>query len=383
MENEIRCEEWTGQKDYYGYVYATLDQKYNLLYIGQKKGLVEKTKGYYGSGSIIKNKIKGRGTYFLKKIILGVCFSEEELTICETECKYFFNVFDRKYGYNIIEKDNGGDTISNHPDREEICKKISESSIGKKHTEETKNKISIIVREMYEDGFVHPMKGKKLTEETKKKMSDSSLGSIPWNIGLTKETDDRVKKISDNTKGRIPWNKNTKGLQIPWNIGLTKETNKSILSMSIKNTGKKHTKESKQKISDSLKGHIPWNKDKELIKLDNEKIVSLREEGHLICEIAEIFNVSDNAIMTRLKKYQKEDYYNKKKEKDRKLQEVKDLYLNGYTSKEISQKVNTSKKMVYKKLTMYLNFPANFRSKKGKEEIKEFIKHYKETNNLE
>jgi len=42
------------EQDYYGYVYLILDQKENKVYVGQKKGKVENTTKYYGSGTILK-----------------------------------------------------------------------------------------------------------------------------------------------------------------------------------------------------------------------------------------------------------------------------------------------------------------------------------------
>lgn len=92
-------------QDYYGYIYITHDQKTNLKYVGHSIRRVENSKKYFGSGINISNIIKERGTYFLKKIILGFCYSEEELIDCETECKLFFNVLDPLYGYNIILED--------------------------------------------------------------------------------------------------------------------------------------------------------------------------------------------------------------------------------------------------------------------------------------
>ena len=54
---------------------------------------------------------------------------------------------------------------------------MSESQKGRKHSEETKRKIS--------DGN----KGKFVSEETKRKISQSKKGCVPWNKGL------KVKKI--------------------------------------------------------------------------------------------------------------------------------------------------------------------------------------------
>jgi len=113
------------ETDYYGYIYVTLDQKTNKIYVGQKKGKIEKSENYYGSGTIISNILKDRGNYFLKKTVLGVCYSREELKFWETECKYFFNVFDRNYGYNIAIVDYGGDNLTHHPDKERIILQTS------------------------------------------------------------------------------------------------------------------------------------------------------------------------------------------------------------------------------------------------------------------
>lgn len=113
------------QEDYYGYIYIILDQKHNKVYVGQKKGRIENSKNYFGSGTIISNIIKDRGEYFLKKTVLGVCYSKEELKYWETECKHFFNAFDRNYGYNIAIIDDGGDILTYHPNRDIIILNIS------------------------------------------------------------------------------------------------------------------------------------------------------------------------------------------------------------------------------------------------------------------
>jgi hypothetical protein len=79
---------------------------------------------------------------------------------------------------------------------------------GKKHTEETKQKMSKALK---------GKKRRKTSEETKQKMSEALKGK--------KHTVETKQKISETLKGQIPWNK-----------------------------GKKHTVETKQKISETLKG---------------------------------------------------------------------------------------------------------------------------------
>jgi hypothetical protein len=107
------------------------------------------------------------------------------------------------------------DTFTNNPNKEEIIKKY----FGRKHTEETKNKISInnANKKGFEshnfgriqsdeeknkrkisflkNGF--PMKGKNHTEETKKRISENKKG-----IKLTKEHKEKISKIKKARKIR-------------------------------------------------------------------------------------------------------------------------------------------------------------------------------------
>lgn len=109
-------------------------------------------------------------------------------------------------------------------------------------------------------------KGKKRSNETKRKISESKKGHIPWNKGLKigslsketkrkiskslkgrssgmlgkKHTEETKKKISESGRG----NKNAEG-KTPWNKG--KKGGSSWMK------GKKHTEETKKKISEALK----------------------------------------------------------------------------------------------------------------------------------
>lgn len=134
----------------------------------------------------------------------------------------------------------GGDYISNHPNKEEIIKKISNTlkitygnmtfeekiekysmpgidnpMYGKKHTEETRKKISDKVSKHYENHGSY-RKGKTFVElfgeekslEMKKELSDNASKRTGENNPFygKKHTEETKKKISDNTKGRIPSN---------------------------------------------------------------------------------------------------------------------------------------------------------------------------------
>lgn len=203
------------KQKYYGYIYLILDQKHNKLYIGQKKGLVEKSHKYYGSSIIIKNIIKTRGHYFLKKYILGYCYTQEELNNCEKECIKFFNSYNPLYGYNRSEGGDGGDLRLGLSEKE------------------------------------------KLT--WKGKISKSTQGRIPWNKGLTKENDLRILKSSKSMKKHIRTEEHCLHISEA-NRGrvITKEWKKRISKATTKEKnpfyGKKHTTETKKKMSLLKKG---------------------------------------------------------------------------------------------------------------------------------
>jgi len=92
--------------------------------------------------------------------------------------------------------------------------------LGKKHSEESKRKIS------------ESKKGHKVSIETRKKISNSLKGCIAWNKGKI-HSDEVKQKISNSLFGRISPMK-----------------------------GKHHTEETKRKMSKSMKGINTWMKGK-------------------------------------------------------------------------------------------------------------------------
>lgn len=104
---------------YYSYIYLTINQYNNKIYIGKKLGLSHTSKFYLGSGKILKRKIKKYGKKFFKKIVLGElsASSLEELNKvtneAEIEAIWLFRAYgadgenhDHIYGYNLTK---GGD----------------------------------------------------------------------------------------------------------------------------------------------------------------------------------------------------------------------------------------------------------------------------------
>lgn len=112
---------------------------------------------------------------------------------------------------------------------EETKEKIRQSNLGKKFTEEHKRKIGISLKGVYEH--------KPFSEEHKKKISESNKGNIPWNKGKKgfKHSEESKKNMSLACKGRK----------------LSEETKKKI---SEANRGKKRSEEVKKRISEAFKG---------------------------------------------------------------------------------------------------------------------------------
>jgi len=107
---------------------------------------------------------------------------------------------------------------------------------GKKHSEETKNKIS------------QKLKNRVISKEWRKKISESSKGK------KKKFSEEHKKNISISKKGSTPWNKGIKG-GTPWNKGkkMSEEHKKKLSESKIGKKRNPLSDETKKKISESLK----------------------------------------------------------------------------------------------------------------------------------
>ncbi len=164
------------------------------------------------------------------------CNKEKMGSVLNKAERYYISIFDSfKNGYNGTEGGSG--------------------SIGRKHTEETKRKIS-------EGG-----KGRKLSKETKRKMSKFHKGT-----SLSKETKDKIskfhkekvltgehkRKISEGGKGRTHTEETKRKMSKEHKGKKFTEEAKKNMSESRRGDknhmhGKHHTKESKRKMSESHK----------------------------------------------------------------------------------------------------------------------------------
>ena len=153
------------------------------------------------------------------------------------------------------------------------------SSLGHKHTKESKKKMSDSIKKLYENGFVNPNKGKTYSEEAKKKMSDTMKkqyenGYLHPMLGKT---------FSEKTKKKIA------------------DAHKKLYENGYINpmSNKTHSEETKLKISQTMSGkHIGENSSKAKLNEKQVRIIKwlLKNSDMSQREIGKIFGVNRTTI---------------------------------------------------------------------------------------
>lgn len=132
-----------------------------------------------------------------------------------------------------------------------------EAQIGRKHSEETKRKIS------------ESHKGKTLSEEHRKKISESNKRKIRSEefrrkiseVGKGKKlSEEHKRKIGERNKGKIVSEETRRKMSEAWKGRIVSEETRQKLSEAGK--GRIISEEQKKKIGLANKGNIPWNKDR-------------------------------------------------------------------------------------------------------------------------
>jgi group I intron endonuclease len=235
------------------------------IYIGQsvdcEKRFSQYKKLHSTNQTFLYNSLKKHGSENHNFEIIHLCLKEE---LNQLECHYisFFDTFNTLHGLNLT---SGGDAPEMVSD--ETRKKISESIkgekngfYGKKHTEETKEKIrKIHIGNKYALGVVRSEEyklksslsriGKKSSEETKKKISMSNTGKPGTFAFLGKkhspETIAKMKLVHSGKKYALGTKRT--------------EEHKRLKSEMFRgennpNFGKKASLETRKKISEAHKG---------------------------------------------------------------------------------------------------------------------------------
>jgi group I intron endonuclease len=245
-------------------IYKTKNKITGKIYIGQDKN---NNSDYLGSGKILKQSIEKHGKENFEKETLEECYSKEHLDLSEKYWILYYNSTNRNIGYNIAIGGSGGDTISNHPDREEICKKISNSSVGRKPWNYGKSKTYKMSPE-FGRKISERMIGHSHSEETKNKIGDANRGR--------KVSDETKKKISEANKGKVmpvrtdEWKQNhsefmTVNNPMFWYI----HTEESRKKMSEANKDKPKSEEHRKKMSNANKGSKPPN----MVKVEIDGVI--------------------------------------------------------------------------------------------------------------
>lgn len=123
-------------------IYKTINKTNGKYYIGKDE---KDNPNYLGSGLLLNRAINKYGIENFEKIILERCKTKEELN--EREVFWIDELSATTVGYNIALGGAGGDTYTNNPNLSDIKKKFVGSNnhfFGKKHTEESKIKMSEI-----------------------------------------------------------------------------------------------------------------------------------------------------------------------------------------------------------------------------------------------
>lgn len=197
----------------FGYIYKTTvclegSVLYGCYYIGQRKRSTTKD-CYYGSGKIIKDFMRKHGTTHLKKEILAICESKEELDLKEKEFIGDLYITDSylKDGKCLNLKSGGEQPHFT----EEVYKKIcacnrSGKNIGKHHSEKTRKRLSEAKKGENNPNFnKEPWnKGLKYTEEQKKNIVEANKRK-PTYGHLNKKHSKETKKLLSKLRKELKW----------------------------------------------------------------------------------------------------------------------------------------------------------------------------------
>jgi hypothetical protein len=191
-------------------IYKTTNLINDRYYIGVHKSKNPNDR-YLGSGRSIKESIKKYGAANFNKEVLFTYDSYEAAYNKEAEI-VTQELIDDPLSYNMTLGGRGGRSLSN-----DVKERIGNSN-----------------------------RGKKRSAELRKHMSESRKGRIPWNKGLK--------------RSQVPWNKGLKGLS---GTPCSEETKEKLRKH---NLGKKHTEESKQKMSDTKQAKAKMRSQEERVK---------------------------------------------------------------------------------------------------------------------
>lgn len=285
-----------------GCIYKIVNTETEKIYIGSAKdigvrldrhfSLLENEKHYNSYLQAAWNKY-GSDCFEVDIIEDGV--EIENLRSVEQEYIDEIEPFDEN-GYNLARNANGGDTLTNHPDYDEIMKKWSEAHMGEKNwkygttvPEKTKRKISESLK-----GKNNPMYNQKHDEETRKKMKKAAEGryTLEWFIDRYGETEGRKKYKERNEQLRKRMKENNP---------MDNPEYRKRVSEGLK--GKSKSEEHKRKIAEARKGKATGPDNPNYVHVPESELKQKIGEGLKSKELADHFDTSQNTITRKIKKY--------------------------------------------------------------------------------
>ena len=164
-------------------IYKTTNKLNDKIYIGQDKN---NNTHYFGSGKKLQKAIKKYGKENFTKEILEECVDESHMNEREVYWILFYNSQDREIGYNISDGSKEGDrkigqNIAKNGIYNHWVEKYGKEEADKRH-EEWRLKISKFQQYKLKNGWKH-------SDETKEKISQSRLGKK-----LSEETKNKMRK---------------------------------------------------------------------------------------------------------------------------------------------------------------------------------------------
>jgi len=151
-------------------VYKTTNIKNGKIYIGKSNA---DNPLYLGSGIILNQAIKKYGKQYFVKEVLEEC----DNSIVDAREKHWISLLkstDRNIGYNITNGGTGGDTVSNHPQKNNIVKRRN-NSVKKWHDSLTEDERVARGRKISNSkkGKSNGHEGHKQSEETKQRIREN------------------------------------------------------------------------------------------------------------------------------------------------------------------------------------------------------------------
>lgn len=187
-------------------VYIHRNKINNKAYIGITHLVLKKRWGKDGNGYrtsiLFYRAIQKYGWNNFEHIIWAENLTEAEAQKWERRLIALFKTNGLKfskpsYGYNMTD---GGEGTPGCPRSDEFRHKISVARKGALVSNETRNKLRIIMKEKFKNPEDNPMYGKKHTDETKKKISENLIGKMSgeknpmYQHSYTDETIDKMRE---------------------------------------------------------------------------------------------------------------------------------------------------------------------------------------------